>query len=88
VVFVLNKFCEPHAFDYVPLSKALAEAKIPHLLLETDITVPVGQLRTRLQAFLEMLVPPRPEGGETSRPAAAGPSHASEDIGTRATQQE
>ena len=55
VVFVLSKFCEPHAFDYVPLSKALADAGVPHLLLETDITVPVGQLRTRLQAFLEML---------------------------------
>jgi len=55
VVFVLSKFCEPHAFDYVPLSQALSEAGVPHLLLETDITLPVGQLRTRLQAFLEML---------------------------------
>ena len=55
VVFVLTKFCDPHAFDYVALTSALAAAGVPHLLLETDITVPVGQLRTRLQAFLEML---------------------------------
>ena len=55
VVFVLPKFCDPHAFDYVWLSKALDEARVPHLLLETEMTVPIGQLRTRLQAFMEML---------------------------------
>jgi bcr-type benzoyl-CoA reductase subunit C len=55
VIFVLPKFCDPHAFDYVPLAKALADASVPHLLIETDITVPAGQLRTRVQAFLEML---------------------------------
>jgi bcr-type benzoyl-CoA reductase subunit C len=55
VVFVLPKFCEPHAFDYVPLTHVLDEAGVPHLLIETDISTPVGQLRTRLQAFVEML---------------------------------
>jgi len=55
VIFVLPKFCDPHAFDYVPLAQALDGAGVPHLAIETDLTVPAGQLRTRLQAFLEML---------------------------------
>ncbi len=55
VIFALPKFCDPHAFDYVPLARILADAGVPHLLIETDVTVPAGQLRTRLQAFLEML---------------------------------
>lgn len=55
VIFVLPKFCDPHAFDYVLFAKALASAGIPHLLLETDLTAPAGQLRTRIQAFIELL---------------------------------
>lgn len=55
VIFVLPKFCDPHAFDYVLLAQALANAGIPHLLIETDLTVPTGQLRTRIQAFIELL---------------------------------
>jgi len=55
VVFLLPKFCDPHAFDYVPLTKALDEDRVPHLLIETDVTTPTGQLRTRLQAFIEVL---------------------------------
>jgi bcr-type benzoyl-CoA reductase subunit C len=55
VVFVIHKFCEPHAFDYVALAHALRDAGIPCLSLEMDVAVPVEQLRTRLQAFLEVL---------------------------------
>ncbi len=55
VVFVLPKFCDPHAFDYVPLSQELDSVGIPHLLIETELTMPSGQLRTRVQAFLELL---------------------------------
>lgn len=55
VVFVLPKFCDPHAFEYVPLHTDLSLAQVPHLLIETDVTLPAGQLRTRLQAFLELL---------------------------------
>ncbi len=55
VVFAQLKFCDPHAFDYVPLSRALDAAHVPHLLLEIDTGVSAGQVRTRLQAFLEML---------------------------------
>ena len=55
VVFVLPKFCDPHAFDYVPLARALDSAGIPHTHIETDVTLPAAQMRTRLQAFVEML---------------------------------
>jgi bzd-type benzoyl-CoA reductase N subunit len=55
VVFVHKKFCEPHAWDYPPLAAALQKAGIPHLLLETEATTPLGVVRTRIEAFLEML---------------------------------
>jgi bzd-type benzoyl-CoA reductase N subunit len=55
VVFVHKKFCEPHAWDYPPLAAALKQAGIPHLLLETEATTPLGVVRTRIEAFLEML---------------------------------
>jgi len=58
VIFVLPKFCDAHAFDYVTLCKALDDAQVPHLLIETEMTTPSGQLRTRIQAFIEMLHQP------------------------------
>jgi len=55
IVFTLQKFCEPHAFDYPIVKETLDTAGVPHLLLELEHTPAVGQLRTRLEAFLEML---------------------------------
>ncbi len=55
VIFYLKKFCDPHAWDYVPLAAALDRAKIPYLLLETEQSAPVGQTRVRVEAFLEMI---------------------------------
>lgn len=55
VVFVLEKFCEPHAFDYALVLPALEEAGVPHLLVEMEHTTSLEALRTRLQAFVEML---------------------------------
>ena len=55
VIFFLKKFCEPHAWDYPPLAAALKKAGIPHLLVETEATVGAGIVRTRIEAFLEML---------------------------------
>jgi len=61
LVFTLQKFCEPHAFDYATallrrsVKETLDAAGVPHLLLELEHTPAVGQLRTRLEAFLEML---------------------------------
>jgi benzoyl-CoA reductase/2-hydroxyglutaryl-CoA dehydratase subunit BcrC/BadD/HgdB len=56
VVFVLPKFCDPHAFDYPHIKQRLDEAGIPNLLIEIDDPLPaLGQLKTRFEAFLEML---------------------------------
>jgi len=55
VIFVLPKFCDPHAFDYVLVKADLEAASVPFLHLETEQTPAAGQIRTRVQAFLEML---------------------------------
>jgi benzoyl-CoA reductase/2-hydroxyglutaryl-CoA dehydratase subunit BcrC/BadD/HgdB len=55
VVIFLAKFCEPHGFDYPLLKDKLTAAGIPHLLLQTDHSGPSGQIRTRLQAFIELI---------------------------------
>lgn len=56
VLMIQQKFCDPHEFDIPPLMKMLKEQKnIPSLFLEFDVTVPAGQFRTRIEAFLETL---------------------------------
>lgn len=56
VVFLLLKFCDPHAFDYPYLKQFLDDAGIPSLLLEIeDQPPPEGQLLTRLETFVDML---------------------------------
>jgi benzoyl-CoA reductase subunit C len=55
VVFTLEKFCEPHAFDYALVRPQLEEANMPFLLLEMEQIPSLEALRTRLQAFAEML---------------------------------
>lgn len=55
VVFHLQKFCDPHAFDYADARLDLAQAGIPHIVLEDDAGPATAQWRTRLQAFAEML---------------------------------
>jgi len=55
VVFLTRKFCEPYLFDYVTLGKAVKEEGIPSLYLEYEYTLATGALKTRVEAFLEML---------------------------------
>jgi benzoyl-CoA reductase/2-hydroxyglutaryl-CoA dehydratase subunit BcrC/BadD/HgdB len=55
IVHLMVKYCEPHAFDYPLLRMRLSQAGIPHILIETEQTVPSGQIRTKLQAFIENL---------------------------------
>ncbi|MBU0517018.1 MAG: 2-hydroxyacyl-CoA dehydratase family protein [Proteobacteria bacterium] len=55
-LFVFQKFCTPHLADHPTLAQGLKEAGCPSLALELEETGPSeGQLRTRLQAFFEML---------------------------------
>jgi benzoyl-CoA reductase/2-hydroxyglutaryl-CoA dehydratase subunit BcrC/BadD/HgdB len=56
VIFYEVKFCEPELFDLPNLRKGLQEAHIPSLVVEVDINDPLShQVRTRLEAFLEIL---------------------------------
>jgi benzoyl-CoA reductase subunit C len=56
VIFFLLKFCDPHAFDYPHLREALERENIPSMLLEVEDRLPAdGQLRTRFEAFIEMI---------------------------------
>ena len=58
VIFLLYKYCEAHFFDYPDLKVALESKNIPTLLLEVeDPSYSIGQLQTRIQAFIEMLSP-------------------------------
>ncbi|MHC4930952.1 MAG: 2-hydroxyacyl-CoA dehydratase [Planctomycetota bacterium] len=53
-IIVQQKACGPHERDIPALMTALEEsADVPSLLLEFDVTVPIGQLRFRCEAFLE-----------------------------------
>jgi benzoyl-CoA reductase subunit C len=56
VIFARQKFCDPHGFDYVLMAQALDRAGVPHLLVELEQASQAGQLRTRVEAFMEMLV--------------------------------
>lgn len=56
VIFTLQKFCDPHLFDYPFMEEKLKEAEIPTLLIETEhTTAPLGPLKTRIEGFFEML---------------------------------
>ena len=55
VIFARQKFCDPHGFDYVQMAQALDQASVPHLLVELEQASQAGQLRTRIEAFVEMI---------------------------------
>jgi benzoyl-CoA reductase/2-hydroxyglutaryl-CoA dehydratase subunit BcrC/BadD/HgdB len=56
IIFLLLKFCDPHAFDYPYLKDALDKGGIPNMVFEIEDQLPAeGQLKTRLEAFLEMI---------------------------------
>lgn len=55
VIIVILKYCEPHSFDYPYLKKRLSQENVPHLMLETERMGASEQIRTRLNAFVEMI---------------------------------
>ena len=54
-IIIQQKFCDPHELDIPAIRKALEKAGVKVLFLELDVTVPVGQFKIRVEAFLEML---------------------------------
>ena len=56
VVYTSVKFCDQHLYDAPYLAEKLRDEKIPVLFLENDYTWGnIGQLKTRIEAFVEML---------------------------------
>lgn len=56
VIFLHQSFCEPENFDYYDNLQAMKSAGIPAIRLETQFgRSALGQMRTRIQAFMEML---------------------------------
>jgi benzoyl-CoA reductase subunit C len=54
-IVMQQKFCDPHELDTVAIRKELEKKGIKTLFLEFDVTVPIGQFRIRVEAFLETL---------------------------------
>lgn len=56
VIFLMLKFCDPHAFDYPYLRDMLSAEKIPSTLFEIENSQGgSGQFKTRCEAFMEMI---------------------------------
>lgn len=55
VIFVLQKYCDTHFFDFPFIEEKLKEDNIPALLIEVEHLTPVGAIKTRVEAFIEML---------------------------------
>ena len=55
VIFMHQKFCEPHLADHPFLKNVLAEKGIPQVQLELEGEGLSGQIKTRLEGFFEML---------------------------------
>jgi benzoyl-CoA reductase/2-hydroxyglutaryl-CoA dehydratase subunit BcrC/BadD/HgdB len=50
------QFCQPYLMEAIPVEKALESKNLPVLRIETDYSMEdVGQLKTRVEAFVEML---------------------------------
>ena len=50
------QFCQPYLMESIPVEKALEEKNIPCLRIETDYSMEdVGQLKTRVEAFIEQI---------------------------------
>ena len=54
-IFYVIRFCDSHGFDIPDARDSLKKNGIPVLVLEGDYTLTREQLKTRIQAFLEML---------------------------------
>jgi len=56
IILILQKFCTPHLADYPALTVELKNAGIPSLLVELEESGGApGQLKTRFEAFREMI---------------------------------
>jgi benzoyl-CoA reductase subunit C len=54
-ILVQQKFCDPHECDIPSLRRLLEGNGIPCYFLEFEVTVPVGQFKIRVEAFIEQI---------------------------------
>ncbi len=55
-ILAQQKFCDPHEADIPSLRRYLEDNDIPCYFLEFEVTVPVGQFRIRVEAFIEQIL--------------------------------
>jgi len=55
-ILTQQKFCDPHELDIPSLRRYLEDNDIPCYFLEFEVTVPVGQFRIRVEAFIEQIL--------------------------------
>ena len=55
-ILTQQKFCDPHELDIPSLRRFLEDSGIPCYFLEFEVTVPVGQFRIRVEAFIEQIL--------------------------------
>jgi len=56
IIFISLKFCDTVLYSFPFIRKEFARMKIPVLYLELEYNnFPEGQVKTRMQAFLEMI---------------------------------
>jgi predicted CoA-substrate-specific enzyme activase len=84
VIYHTVKFCDSYSFEYAEYHR---EGEVPLLKLETDLTAQCeGQIRTRVEAFLESLHTLKYGDKEESRAAAGGETSAAKAEKERAGQ--
>lgn len=55
IVFPTRKFCDPYLFDYAVLGRVMKEDGVPSMLLEYEYPLAKASLKTRVEAFVEMV---------------------------------
>jgi benzoyl-CoA reductase/2-hydroxyglutaryl-CoA dehydratase subunit BcrC/BadD/HgdB len=56
IIYLSLKFCDNHLYDYPVYREYFREIRVPVLQIEEDFTGGnIGQIRTRIEAFIEML---------------------------------
>lgn len=55
VIIIRQLFCDTYAYEVPVVQSAFRDLGIPSLVLEVEFTLPAGQFRTRIEAFLETL---------------------------------
>ena len=54
-ILIQQKFCDPWELTIPAIKQELERNGIPTIFLEFDVTVPIGQFKTRVEAFLEII---------------------------------